>query len=149
MSSHDRVAELVAPILNSQAIDLEDVLIKPAGRRSIVQILIDKDGGVDLDLVAAISREISEALDSTDVLGNNPYTLDVGSPGIDRPLTLPRHWRRNLNRLVEIEMLDGELILGRILSNTETEVTLKDPEQVISFSSIKRAQVQIEFNRAE
>ncbi len=149
MSSNDRVAELVAPILNSRAIDLEDVLIKPAGRRSIVQILIDKDGGVDLDLVASISREISEALDSTDVLGNNPYTLDVGSPGIDRPLTLPRHWRRNLNRLVEIETLDGELIEGRILSNTETEVSLKDIDQVISFSNIKRAQVQIEFNRAE
>jgi ribosome maturation factor RimP len=149
MSSNDRVAELVAPILNSRAIDLEDVLIKPAGRRSIVQILIDKDGGVDLDLVASISREISEALDSTDVLGNNPYTLDVGSPGIDRPLTLPRHWRRNLNRLVEIETLDGQLIEGRILSNTETEVSLKDIDQVISFSNIKRAQVQIEFNRAE
>lgn len=149
MSSSDRVAELVAPILNSRAIDLEEVLIKPAGRRSIVQILIDKDGGVDLDLVASISREISEALDSTDVLGNNPYTLDVGSPGIDRPLTLPRHWRRNLNRLVEIETLDGELIEGRILSNTETEVSLKDTEQVVSFSNIKRAQVQIEFNRAE
>jgi ribosome maturation factor RimP len=149
MSSNDRVAELVAPILNSRAIDLEDVLIKPAGRRSIVQILIDKDGGVDLDLVASISREISEVLDSTDVLGNNPYTLDVGSPGIDRPLTLPRHWRRNLNRLVEIETLDGELIEGRILSNTETEVSLKDIDQVISFSNIKRAQVQIEFNRAE
>jgi ribosome maturation factor RimP len=149
MSSNDRVAELVAPILNSRAIDLEDVLIKPAGRRSIVQILIDKDGGVDLDLVASISREISEALDSTDVLGNNPYTLDVGSPGIDRPLTLPRHWRRNLNRLVEIETLDGQLIEGRILSNTETEVSLKDIDEVISFSNIKRAQVQIEFNRAE
>lgn len=149
MSSNDRVKEIVSPILDSRAIYLEEVAIKPAGRRSIVQILIDKEDGLDLDLVAAVSREISEALDQTDALGNNPYTLDVGSPGIDRPLTLPRHWKRNRDRLVQIETNQDEVLVDRILASDDSAVTLKDSGKVISFNEIKRAQVQIEFNRAE
>jgi ribosome maturation factor RimP len=149
MSSNDRVKEIVSPILDSRAIYLEEVAIKPAGRRSIVQILIDKEDGLDLDLVAAVSREISEALDQTDALGNNPYTLDVGSPGIDRPLTLPRHWKRNHNRLVQIETNQDEVLVDRIMASDESAVTLKDSGKVISFNDIKRAQVQVEFNRAD
>jgi ribosome maturation factor RimP len=149
MSSNDRVKEIVSQILDSRDIYLEEVAIKPAGRRSIVQILIDSAGGLDLDLVAAVSREISDALDQTDALGNNPYTLDVGSPGIDRPLTLPRHWQRNKNRLVQIETSQDEVVVDRIMESDEVAVTLKETGRVISFKDIKRAQVQIEFNRAD
>jgi ribosome maturation factor RimP len=149
MSSNDRVKEIVSQILDSRDIYLEEVAIKPAGRRSIVQILIDSAGGLDLDLVAAVSREISDALDQTDALGNNPYTLDVGSPGIDRPLTLPRHWQRNKNRLVQIETSQDEVVVDRIMESDEVAVTLKETRRVISFKDIKRAQVQIEFNRAD
>ncbi|MGA1449187.1 MAG: ribosome maturation factor RimP, partial [Candidatus Nanopelagicales bacterium] len=111
MTSNNRVAELVAPLVEKRGIDLEEVVIKPAGRRSIVQIFIDRDGGVDLDLVAEVSREISDLLDSTDVLGNNPYTLDVGSMGVDRPLTLQRHFKRNVGRLVEVELSNDSIFV--------------------------------------
>lgn len=149
MASNNRVADLLAPLVEKRGIDLEEVVIKPAGRRSIVQILIDRDGGVDLDLVAAVSREISDALDATDLLGNNPYTLDVGSVGIDRPLTLPRHFRRNKNRLVEIETQSGEVFTDRIFEISETSITFKETAKSIAISEIKKAQVQVEFNRVD
>ncbi len=148
MASDHRVAELVAPLIEKRGIDLEEVRIKPAGRRSIVQIFIDRDGGIDLDLVAEVSREISDLLDSTDVLGNNPYTLDVGSMGVDRPLTLPRHFRRNAGRLVEINLQSGKSFVDRILEANEKEVTFKE-SGTINFEEIKQALVQVEFSRAD
>ncbi|MFY9324929.1 MAG: ribosome maturation factor RimP [Candidatus Nanopelagicales bacterium] len=149
MTSNDRVAELLAPLVEKRGLDLEAVLINPAGRRSVVQVLIDRDGGVDLDLVAAVSREISDALDATDLLGNNPYTLDVGSVGIDRPLSLSRHFRRNKNRLVEIETTAGEVFIDRILESNENSVTFKETAKILDISEIKKAQVQVEFNRVD
>lgn len=148
MTSNNRVAELIAPLVEKRGIDLEEIVIKPAGRRSIVQIFIDRDGGVDLDLVAEVSREISDLLDSTDALGNNPYTLDVGSMGVDRPLTLPRHFRRNVGRLVEVELNAGSKFVDRILDADESKVTFKEASPV-KIEDIKQALVQIEFSRAD
>ncbi|MGA0883853.1 MAG: ribosome maturation factor RimP [Candidatus Nanopelagicales bacterium] len=148
MTSNNRVAELVAPLVEKRGIDLEEVVIKPAGRRSIVQIFIDRDGGVDLDLVAEVSREISDLLDSTDVLGNNPYTLDVGSMGVDRPLTLPRHFKRNIGRLVEVELSNGSSFVDRILEADEGNITFSEGKAV-KLDEVKQALVQVEFSRAE
>ncbi|MGA0986481.1 MAG: ribosome maturation factor RimP [Candidatus Nanopelagicales bacterium] len=148
MTSNNRVAELVAPLVEKRGIDLEEVVIKPAGRRSIVQIFIDRDGGVDLDLVAEVSREISDLLDSTDVLGNNPYTLDVGSMGVDRPLTLPRHFKRNVGRLVEVELSNGSSFVDRILEADEGTITFSEGKTV-KLDDVKQALVQIEFSRAD
>ncbi len=148
MTSNHRVAELVAPLVEKRGIDLEEVVIKPAGRRSIVQIFIDRDGGVDLDLVAEVSREISDLLDSTDVLGNNPYTLDVGSMGVDRPLTLPRHFKRNVGRLVEVELSNGSSFVDRILEADEGTIVFSE-EKTVKLDDIKQALVQIEFSRAD
>ena len=148
MTSNNRVAELVAPLVEKRGIDLEEVVIKPAGRRSIVQIFIDRDGGVDLDLVAEVSREISDALDSTDVLGNNPYTLDVGSMGVDRPLTLQRHFKRNVGRLVEVELSNGSSFVDRILEVDEGTITFNEGKTV-KLDDVKQALVQIEFSRAD
>ncbi len=148
MTSNHRVAELVAPLVEKRGIDVEEVVIKPAGRRSIVQIFIDRDGGVDLDLVAEVSREISDLLDSTDVLGNNPYTLDVGSMGVDRPLTLPRHFKRNVGRLVEVELSNGSSFVDRILEVDEGKITFSEGKTV-KLDDVKQALVQIEFSRAD
>jgi ribosome maturation factor RimP len=88
-------------------------------------------------------------------MGETPFTLEVTSPGIDRPLTLPRHFAKNADRLLRVTKTDGEVVTGRILSNTEVDVTLtvtekKDVKQVtITLADIKRAQVEIEFNRKD
>jgi ribosome maturation factor RimP len=128
-------------------LDLEDVEIKSAGKHSIVQVSIDKDGGINLDEVAQISNRISEALDAKDVLGEKPYTLEVGSPGIDRALTLPRHWRRNNGRLVKINFGSNSEI-GRIIESDEEKVSLevKGKSRSINFDKIDKAFIQVEFN---
>ena len=61
----------------------------------MLRVAVDKDGGVTLDDVADATREVNRVLDGSDVMGEQPYTLEVTSRGVDRPLTLPRHWRRN------------------------------------------------------
>jgi ribosome maturation factor RimP len=98
---------------------------------------------------------ISELLDEAAFMGETPFTLEVTSPGVDRPLTQPRHFAKNVDRLLKIIKLDGSEVTGRILSNTDHDVTLtvavkkETTEQTISLSEIKRAVVEIEFNRKD
>ncbi len=101
-----RIAELVDPIVSARGADVEFVDLRRAGKRTVVVVAVDTDGGVSLDDIADFSRDISEALDASDVMGEAPYTLEVTSPGVHRPLTLPRHWRRNRGRLVKITTSD-------------------------------------------
>jgi ribosome maturation factor RimP len=139
--------QILEPIASNMGLDLEDVEIKSAGKHSIVQVSIDKDGGINLDEVAQISNQISEALDAKDVLGEKPYTLEVGSPGIDRALTLPRHWRRNIGRLVKINFGSNSEI-GRIIESDDEKVSLevKGKSRSINFDKIDKAFIQVEFN---
>ena len=147
MSTREQILQILEPIASNMGLDLEDVEIKSAGKHSIVQVSIDKDGGINLDEVAQISNQISEALDAKDVLGEKPYTLEVGSPGIDRALTLPRHWRRNNGRLVKINFGSNSEI-GRIIESDEEKVSLevKGKTRTINFDKIDKAFIQVEFN---
>jgi ribosome maturation factor RimP len=147
VSTREQILQILEPIASNMGLDLEDVEIKSAGKHSIVQVSIDKDGGINLDEVAQISNQISEALDAKDVLGEKPYTLEVGSPGIDRALTLPRHWRRNNGRLVKINFGSNSEI-GRIIESDEEKVSLevKGKTRSINFDKIDNAFIQVEFN---
>ncbi len=147
MSTREQILQILEPIASNMGLDLEDVEIKSAGKHSIVQVSIDKDGGINLDEVAQISNQISEALDAKDVLGEKPYTLEVGSPGIDRALTLPRHWRRNNGRLVKINFGSNSEI-GRIIESDNEKVSLevKGKTRSINFDKIDKAFIQVEFN---
>lgn len=141
-------AELVDP-LAAQGLDVESVEVTPAGKRRVLRVAVDKDGGVTLDEVAAATREVGRVLDDSDVMGQQPYTLEVTSRGVDRPLTLPRHWRRNLDRLVKVTLDDGEIIQGRIEASSDDAATLDvdgTPHEVV-LSQVQKAMVQIEFNR--
>ena len=97
------VQQIVTPIAAALNLDVEDIEIRKTGNRQLVRIILDKDGGIAMDEVAAATRAISDALDEVTELAA-PFTLEVTSPGVDRPLTLPRHWRRNIGRLVRIEL---------------------------------------------
>ncbi len=141
-------AELADP-LGALGLDIEAVEITPAGNRRVLRIAVDKDGGVTLDDVADATRAVNGVLDESDVMGVQPYTLEVTSRGVDRPLTLPRHWRRNADRLVKVTLEDGSTETGRILASTDDQVTLEvagDPRDV-AYTAITKALVQIEFNR--
>jgi ribosome maturation factor RimP len=140
--------ELVAPLTELE-LDVEAVEITPAGKRRILRIAVDKDGGVTLDDVADATREISRVLDESDVMGEQPYTLEVTSRGVDRPLVLPRHWRRNVDRLVKVSTSDSETIEGRIVASDDTaaRIDVGGTTREIAFADVVRAQVQVEFNR--
>ena len=94
------LARVLEPVVRAAGMDLESVRVSPAGRRRLLRLVVDADGGVGLDAIAEVSREVSARLDASGVMGEVPYTLEVSSPGVDRPLTEPRHWRRAQGRLV-------------------------------------------------
>lgn len=147
----DRLAEVLTAPLAAQGLDLEAVEITPAGRRRLLRVVVDKDGGVSMDDVADATKEVSRLLDDSDVMGEQPYTLEVTSPGTDRPLTLPRHWRRNESRLVKVTTTDGTTLTGRVRAGDEEKVTLDvdGVERVLAYHDVAKARVQIEFNRKE
>nr|WP_230420649.1 ribosome maturation factor RimP [Actinomadura soli] len=110
------MTRLLAPAVGEAGFDLEEVDVRPAGRRRLVRVVVDGDHGVGLDDIAAISETASELLDSADVMGTSPYVLEVTSPGVDRPLTEPRHWRRAVGRLVVAPLTEGGQIEGRVVA---------------------------------
>jgi ribosome maturation factor RimP len=154
-ATRDRIeAELLDP-LAALDLDVEAVEITPAGKRRILRVAVDKDGGVTLDDVADATREVNRVLDESDVMGEQPYTLEVTSRGVDRPLTAPRHWRRNADRLVKVSFLapmTGE-VTGRIQDCDDdadgggVRLLVDGETQRISYADIAKALVQIEFNR--
>ncbi|MCA1711169.1 MAG: ribosome maturation factor RimP [Actinobacteria bacterium] len=146
-----RLTELLTPVVAETGADLEDVSVSKAGKRSVVRIAVDRDGGIDLDDVADISRVVSDALDELDeqdpaALGDS-YVLEVGSPGVDRPLTHPRHWRRNVKRLVTATLGDGSTVSGRLTDADEQRVVLDGRE--IPYADLVTGSVQVEFARKE
>lgn len=147
-ATRDRIeAELAAPLADL-GLDVEAVELSPAGRRRVLRVAVDKDGGVTLDDVGEATRAVSAVLDGSDALGEQPYTLEVTSRGVDRPLTLPRHWRRNVGRLVTVTLTAGGQTTGRVGACTDEAVVLTQAEgpREIAYADIAKALVQIEFN---
>ena len=155
MAIKDQIAELITPALQQAGYFLEDVNIVTPGNHRIVTVIVDGESALNLDQVTVASKLVSELVDEAAFMGETPFTLEVTSPEIDRPLTLPRHFAKNLTRLLKVTKSDGEVITGRITSNTDVDVTLSVADKknvkevVIALADIKRAQVEIEFNRKE
>ena len=146
MSLVFELRELLDPLVQKAGFILEEVKVTPLGRRRQISVIVDgEERNPNLDEVASISRAISAQLDDFSGLGDSPFTLEVTSPGIDRPLTELRHWRKNLGRLVKILTKEDKEISGRIAEVHTGKVRIDDA--IFDFESIKRAQVQIEFNR--
>lgn len=132
-------------------LDLEDIDIATAGKRRLLRIAVDKDGGVGMDEIADATREVSLVLDTSEVMGERQYTLEVGSPGVDRPLTEPRHWRRNQDRQVKVKLGDGSSFTGRVSGSDEDTARLEvaGRERVVRLADVVSARVQIEFKRKD
>jgi len=145
----DRLNETLDSPLRELGLDLEAVELSSAGRRRVLRIAVDKDGGVDLDDIADATRQVSRVLDDDDVMGEQAYTLEVSSRGTDRPLTAPRHWRRNRTRLVKVTLADGDKLEGRITDAGEESATLdvKGQPREVSYADVAKALIQIEFKR--
>jgi ribosome maturation factor RimP len=148
MPDIDELTLLLNPVVALTGYILEEIKISSNGKRKHLTVIIDGvERNPNLDEVAAISRAISEELDRVSVLGDQPFTLEVTTPGIERPLTLPRHWVKNIGRMVEILLQDDKRIVGRI--NAIENDKVKIDQVLIHFNEIKSAKIQIEFNRKE
>jgi len=145
MGKKEDISDAVTPALSALGFYLEDVTITSAGRRSMLTIIVDGDTHLSLDQVTSATKAIGEIVESIKSLGETPFTLEVTSPGLDRPLTKPRHWRKNIDRLVKIVLLDGKEIKGRIKAASELSTTVDESE--IKFSDIKRASLEVEFKQ--
>jgi ribosome maturation factor RimP len=144
-----RIADALRDQLSALGLDLEAVELTPAGKRRVLRVAVDQDGGVSLDDIADATRAVSGVLDDADLMGETAYTLEVTSRGVDRPLTEPRHWRRNRDRLVKVSLLDGTQLTGRVTDSDDVGVTLDvagSPRR-LGYDDVGKALVQIEFNR--
>lgn len=150
-ATRDRIADLLAPVLAADGLDLEAVELASAGRRSVVRVVVDADGGVNLDRIADASRQLGKVLDEADFMGSGSYTLEVTSRGVDRPLTEPRHWRRNAGRLVKVTTHDGGRLEGRITASDETgaELDVGGESQRVAYDQVAKARIQVEFSRPD
>ncbi|SFE75106.1 ribosome maturation factor RimP [Blastococcus tunisiensis] len=160
-----RLAGWIEPVVGAAGYDLEELVVTPAGRRSIVRVVVDRDQGVTLDDIAEVSHAVSEVLDrNDDGMGRTPYVLEVTSPGVDRPLTQERHWRRNTGRLVTVAVGPAghaQEVTGRITAVDGTGVTLavevpgkpgakrKAPvPREVPWAELGNGRVQVEFGRS-
>jgi ribosome maturation factor RimP len=149
MSQVDRLRVLAVPAVRSAGLVLEELTVAPVGRRRLLRITVDLPedvrGGVPMDAVAAASQAISQALDDSDVMGQKPYVLEVSSPGAERPLVEPRHWKRARGRLVDTRLADGRQVQGRL-----TEVTSDGPVVGgvrLTWGEVAGGRIQVEFGR--
>jgi ribosome maturation factor RimP len=149
-SLKSRLQTLLEPLAAADGFDVEDVVVTPAGNRRLVRVLADRDGGITLDDIAALSRTVSEALDTSDVMGASPYVLEVSSPGVDHPLTLARHWRRAAGRLVTVSVAGAGSLTARVTGAEGDQVTfaLADGSEVTHpLATLGKGAVQVEFSR--
>lgn len=145
-----RLLDLLDPVVSAAGYELVDLTVTAAGRRSLIRVTVDGDAGIDLDAVADVSRIVSDTLDAHDDAFAGPFVLEVSSPGVDRPLTEPRLWRRALNRLVSVTLnQDSEPTVGRVVALDEQGVTLETDGNRAEhpWSSVGIGRVQVEFNR--
>jgi len=138
---------LVEQCVSELGLDLEALDLSKAGSRRVLRVAVDADDGVSIDTIAETSRELSRALDATDVMGSQPYTLEVTSRGVDRPLTLPRHWRRNMGRLAKIRLHDDSKLTGRIAAahDDSVEVTVDGKSRRLPLTDIATARIEAEL----
>jgi ribosome maturation factor RimP len=145
-----RLAGMLQPVVAAAGLDLESVRVTIVGKRRLLRVVVDSDHGVSLDETADVSREISALLDASNVMGEVPYTLEVSSPGVDRPLTEPRHWRRATRRLVRVKVAEEGTVLGRVLAVDEAGVTLDledGARRAFTYGALGPGAVQVEFGR--
>jgi ribosome maturation factor RimP len=147
----DRVQQVADPVVARLGAEVEDVEVSRSGQRSLVRIIVDSDDGVTLDFAADANREVSEALEAAGVMGEQPYVVEVSSPGVTRPLVHERHWRRNIGRLVRVVYRESgkNPVTGRVESvQGETAVLdVQGRSLQVDFAKVKRAVVQVEFNK--
>lgn len=136
------ITEAISPAIERAGNYLEEVTLE-GGTPKVLTVVIDSDTYINLDQVTVVTKQISEILENLPELGETPFTLEVTSPGIDRPLTLPRHWIKNHGRLVTIVLKNGEVLKGRIGELIADSILISDSP--VRLADVAHAKVEIEF----
>jgi ribosome maturation factor RimP len=147
-ASPERLRAVVAPVVAAAGLDLEDLAVSSAGRRRLLRVAVDRDGGVSLDEVAVVSQRLSQVLDDADVMGGQQYVLEVGSPGVGRPLVHDRHWRRAVGRIVAVSLAAGGSVSGRLLAVESDAVVLDVPggDRRVPLDQVASARVEVDLS---
>ena len=151
LPSPERVIELLSDEFARAGYEIEDVSIVATARPPRIRVIADGERPLDLEAVAALSRTASEVLDAIDT-GETPYDLEVSSPGVDRPLTAEKHFRRARGRKVEVELVDGSCVIGRLGATADavTDLVIRAggdwTVRRIPLAEIRNAVVQVEFS---
>ncbi|OBI99354.1 ribosome maturation factor RimP [Mycobacterium sp. 1465703.0] len=157
LPSQTQVIELLGGEFARAGYEIEDVVIDARTRPPRIMVIADGDNGLDLDTAATLSRSASTLLDSLDSI-EDQYVLEVSSPGVDRPLTSAKHFRRARGRKVDVVLSDGSKLTGRVGETNDDSVALvvragrEWAVREISLGDIVKAVVQVEFsppNQAE
>lgn len=140
---------LVAEAVASTGFELEELDLQQSGHRKLVKAVVDGDDGVELDQVAEISRAVSAELDAHDHLIAGTYTLEVTSPGLDRPLTRPRHWRRARNRLVRVIPAHDAEFVGRVgqAGQESVRMLVNGALHDVAYADVDTATIEVEFKQ--
>lgn len=168
----DAVRDAVAPVLEGLGLRLDDVAISTAGSRRLLRVSVDlseeaveralaEDGsspvpGLSLDAVAEASRAVSQVLDESDVMGEAAYVLEVSTPGVERTLTTPAHFRRNVHRKITLTLADGTQVTGRLEDAGERlTVRAEGPKKgmtstrTYAWPDVVSGVVQVDFSRVD
>lgn len=143
-----RLEPIVTEAVTGAGFDLDSFEVANAGRKRQVKVVVDHDNGVGLDEVAEVSRALSNVLDQKEHVLEGSYTLEVTSPGTDRPLTTVRHWRRAQARQVKARFADGKHALVRVGRAGDREVRLlfdAKHARPVPYTDIEKAVVEVEF----
>ncbi len=146
----EKVKSILVPIVEEERLDLVEVEFKPVGKRWLLRVFIDKEGGVTIDDCAYVSRELARYLDVEDFI-EHPYTLEVSSPGLTRPLKKSEDFMRNRGkrcRVITREAIAGKNeFTGEIGETTADKVEIKEKIGIftIPICAIKKAHLEFEL----
>ena len=151
LPSQTRVIELLDGEFARAGYEIEEVVIDARTRPPRITVIADGDEALDLDTIARLSRSASALLDNLDDIDDR-YVLEVSSPGVDRPLTSEKHFRRARGRKVDVVLTDGSTTAGRVGETRDGTVALvvragRDwATREIALGDIAKAVVQVEFS---
>ena len=144
----ESIEELAGQVASGLGLELDGVRLAGQGRRTLLRITVYKEGGVGIADCTAMSRDMSAALDVEELIGG-PYTLEVSSPGLDTPLTEPKHFRRHMGKKVRVTLQEkgSTPLTGTVADVAPDRVSLRvgDETVEIPYADILKAMLEIEI----